>query len=265
MSLKKMKNAPVYYVVGQIRFNLVSDMEDFVKKIQGGYRKLGYTLFEQNDTQSLQIEQQPESVTGRVVKNRSWFFSQSDRHSGFILGESFVTFHTTHYESRDHLIKSLLDGFHIVNEAVGLEHTSRVGLRYLDAVLPSKDETVDLYLKSEISAFNVGRAKPVSDFWESLFFSELESCDSKGALVARIKATFGKLGYPPDMVPNSLIPKKEFAMDHSCQHAILDVDHHVNVQMPIGADLMSVFVELHGHVESVFLDSISEHALEVWK
>ena len=260
-----MQNAHVYYVVGQIRFNLVSDMEDYVKKIQGGFRKHGFTLFTPNDTQSLQVEQQPQSIQGKVVNKRTWYFSQSNRHAGFILGDSFITFHTTHYDSRDKLIDSLLMGLSIVNDAVELEHTSRLGLRYLDAILPSEGETVDLYLKSEISAFKVGRAMPMSDFWESVFLSELVSCSSKGTLVARIMASFGQLGYPPDMVPNGLIPKDRFAGDNSCQHATLDVDHFVDVLMPVGADLQSVLVELHEHVEKVFLDSVSDHALGVWK
>ncbi|MDH5553080.1 MAG: TIGR04255 family protein, partial [Nitrosomonas sp.] len=197
---KKMSNAPVYYALAQAKFNPVTAMKTkYINDVQDTFRLMGYTLFEPQEKKQLQfvatLNQPP--TEPEIIPMTTWLFTKADRKSGFILDQSSLIFHTTHYETNEEFLPELLRGLEAIHKTVKLEHISRLGLRYLDAVIPTKKETVDQYLANGLHGIQLDN---------QLLYSLNESvyeinADPKSILVARIHRATSALGFPPDMTP----------------------------------------------------------------
>src|SRR5574344_2105505 len=133
-----MTKAPVYYALAQAQFNPVAAMAKYVDEIQDILRREGYTLFEPQEITQLQFVgaagQAP--TNPELMKVTNWLISRADRTAGFILGASSLAYHTTHYETRHEFLPELAQGLQAVHKVVFLDHIARLGLRYLDAVIP---------------------------------------------------------------------------------------------------------------------------------
>lgn len=263
---ERMSKAPVYYALAQAQFNPVAAMSKYIEQIQDSLRRDGFTLYEPHQITHLQLSQGPGQAQEEPVVSQktSWFISKSDRTSGFILNTSSIAFHTTHYETHRQFIPQLLHGLRSIHEIVSLEHVSRLGLRYLDAVLPEDDETVDQYLESGLHGVNFD-AEPRYSLSESAFNTRLDAVVPNGTLVARIHRLNSILGYPPDMIPNSLVQTERFLLQDARLHAIIDTDHFVEGIIPLDFEaLEKQLTELHKSIKCVFHSTVTNFAREKW-
>jgi len=263
---EKMSNAPVYYALAQAHFNPVAAMVKYVDEVQDRLRRDGYTLFEPQQVTHLQLTAAPGQASSepQVAHTTSWLITKGDRSSGFILSAASITFHTTHYETSNEFIPELLRGLKAVHEVVSLEHVSRLGLRYLDAVLPRTDETVDQYLADGLHGVRFGSAQRYA-LHEAVFETESGPLLSKGTLVARVHRMVSSLGYPPDMVPSGLIAMPKFEIKDTRPHAVIDTDHFVEGRMPLDFEKLGEQLSaLHATIKLVFDATVADHARAVW-
>jgi uncharacterized protein (TIGR04255 family) len=263
---EKMSNAPVYYALAQAQFNPVAAMTKYVDKVQDLLRRDGYTLFEPQQVTHLQFTAAPGQATTepQVAHTCSWLITKGDRSSGFILSAASITFHTTHYETSNEFIPELLRGLKAVHEVVGLEHVSRLGLRYLDAVLPQPDETTDRYLANELHGVRFGAERRYA-LNESVFETESAPLLPKGTLVARVHRMASPLGYPPDIVPSGLIAMPKFEIKDTRHHAVIDTDHFVEGRMPLDFEKIGEQLSaLHATIKLVFDATVTDNARAVW-
>lgn len=263
---ERMSNAPVYYALAQAHFNPVAAMCKYVDQIQDRLRREGYPLFEPRQVTHLVVPApgQTQQAEPQIAHTVSWLIARSDRTAGFILAPSAITYHTTHYETHKEFIPELLRGLAAVHEAVTLDHVSRLGLRYLDAILPRANETVEQYLVGGLHGvdFNAERQYTLT---ESVFGTETQPLVSKGTLVTRVYRMTAPLGFPPDMLPNGLVVSPKFEMKEPQAHAVIDTDHYVEGRMPIDMDkLGEQLLSLHAIIKSVFGATTTDHAREAW-
>jgi uncharacterized protein (TIGR04255 family) len=261
-----MSNAPVYYALAQAHFNPVAAMGKYVDQIQDQLRRKGYPLFEPQQFMQLvvpgpgQAQQQEPQIQQAV----SWLMTRSDRTAGFILGPSTITYHTTHYQTNNEFIPELLRGLEAVHQVVSLDHISRLGLRYLDAVLPRAGETTEQYLVSGLHGitFNATRQQAMT---ESVFATETRPFMQQGTLVVRVYRANAPLGFPPDMLPAGLVMAPQFNIKEPRDHAIIDTDHYVQGKMPVEMNrLNEQLLSLHATIKSVLSATTTEHALAAW-
>jgi len=173
-------------------------------------------------------------------------------------------YHTTQYETHKEFLPEILSGLKAVNDVVKLDHLSRLGLRYLDAVLPKDGETVDQYLADGLQGVQIEAMRRYS-LSESVFETDTGPLVAKGTLVARVHRMNGPLGYPPDMVPNGLTPLPKFENVQPMPHAVIDTDHFVEGTMSLDFDKISEQLSaLHGSIKQAFGATISDHAKRVW-
>ena len=121
---KKLRRAPVYFTLAQVRFNAVLALDSYVPKIQDQLRRQGYpdvkkgtlTTFNLNvgNPAEAGVPQVPISQTTRYT------FSKIDKSEGFILDQAALSFQTTEYDTFDSFAEALIKGLEIVNEAVNL-------------------------------------------------------------------------------------------------------------------------------------------------
>ena len=261
-----MSNAPVYYALAQAQFNPVAAMSRYVDQIQDRLRREGYPLFEPQQVTHLVVPGpgQAQQAEPQITQTASWLITRSDRTAGFILAPSAITYHTTHYETRNEFIPALLRGLAAVHEVTTLDHVSRLGLRYLDAVVPDTDETVEQYLVGGLHGieFNATRRYTLT---ESVFGTETGPLVPTGTLVARVHRMLAPLGFPPDMQPNGLMVSPKFAVTVPRAHAVIDTDHFVEGHMPIDMDQLGEQLHsLHATIKSVFGATTTEHARNAW-
>ncbi len=261
-----MSNAPVYYALAQAHFNPVAAMSKYVDQIQDRLRREGYPLFEPQQVTHLVVPGpgQAQQAAPQITQTVSWLITRSDRTAGFILAPSAITYHTTHYETRNEFIPALLRGLAAVHEVTTLDHVSRLGLRYLDAVLPLSGETVEQYLVGGLHGieFNATRRYTLT---ESVFGTDTGPLVPTGTLVARVHRMLAPLGFPPDMQPNGLIVSPKFEVTVPRAHAVIDTDHFVEGRMPIDLDqLREQLLSLHGTIKSVFGATTTDHARKAW-
>jgi uncharacterized protein (TIGR04255 family) len=207
---------------------------------------------------------QTQQAEPQIKHTFSWLITRSDRTAGFILAPSAITYHTTHYETHKAFIPELLRGLAAVHEAVTLDHVSRLGLRYLDAVLPRAGESVEQYLVGGLHGIEFD-AQPLYRLAESVFKTEIGPLVPMGTLVARVHRMTAPLGFPPDMQPSGLVINPKFDVKESQAHAVIDTDHFVEGRMPIDMDkLGEQLLSLHATIKSVFRATTTDHARGVW-
>jgi uncharacterized protein (TIGR04255 family) len=264
---KKMSNAPVYYALAQAQFNPIEAMSKYVAEVQDRLRREGYSLFEPQQVTRLQFAAAAPgqaSIEPQVAQTMSWLITKADRTSGFTLSNSSITFHTTHYKTNGEFIPALLCGIKAIHEVVKLDHIGRLGLRYLNAVLPQSDESVDQYLAGGLHGICFD-AKQKYALNELVFETESKPLLPKGTLIARVHRMLSPLGYPPDMVPNGLVQMPKFEIKDIRPHAVIDIDHFVEGQMPLDFKKINAqLAALHATIKLAFVATITDHAQAVW-
>lgn len=261
-----MPNAPVYYALAQAQFNPVAAMSKYVDEIQDRLRRQGYPLFEPQQVTHLVVPSpnQAQQAEPQITHTVSWLITRGDRTAGFILAPSAVTYHTTHYETHDEFIPELLRGLAAVYEVASLDYVSRLGLRYLNAVLPRRDESVEQYLVAGLHGieFNATQRYRLT---ESVFGTDTGPLVQTGTLVTRVYRVIAPLGFPPDMQPNGLMINPKFEVTELRAHAVIDTDHFVEGRMPIEMDdLGKQVLSLHATIKSVFGATTTDHARDAW-
>ena len=261
-----MSNAPVYYALAQAHFNPVAAMAQYVDQIQDRLRREGYPLFEPQQFMQLVVPGpgQAQSQEPQIQQTVSWLMARSDRTAGFILGPSTITYHTTHYLTHNEFIPELLRGLEAVHRVVALDHVSRLGMRYLDVVLPRAGEATEQYLVGGLQGidFNATRQHAMT---ESVFATDTRPLVPKGTLVVRVYRMIAPLGFPPDMLPTGLAIAPQFEIKEAREHAIIDTDHYVQGRMPVEMDKLSEqMLSLHATIKSVFDATTTDHARSAW-
>lgn len=259
-----MSNAPVYYALAQAHFNPVAAMVRYVDQIQDRLRREGYPLFEPQQFTQLVVPGQGQPQEPQIQQAVSWLMTRSDRTAGFILGPSAITYHTTHYQTHNEFITELLRGLAAVHEVVSLDHVSRLGLRYLNAVLPRTGETAEQYLVGGLHGIDFDAARQHA-MTESVFTTDTGPLVPKGTLVVRVYRTVAPLGFPPDMLPTGLVVAPKFEIKEARDHAIIDTDHYVQGGMPMEMSrLNEQLLSLHGMIKLVFGATTTDHARGAW-
>ncbi|CNI70736.1 TIGR04255 family protein [Yersinia mollaretii] len=266
-SNERMANAPIYYALVQVKFAPIAAMKKYVAEIQDALRVEGFPLFEAHETPELRFEfknpnEPPQPSFEQVTQ---WLMINSERTSGFILGNDYITFHTTDYVTHEPFISSLMLGLNKVIEYAKPAFISRLGLRYLDAVIPHDDETVKQYLVNELHDVDFG-LQQIQSIQEAVYRTSVEPLIQEGVMVARIHKMNTQLSFPPDMVPNGLIALSQFRNTEQRWHAIIDTDHFVEGNMPIEPlKIEKQILSLHGKVKESFYKMVTDFAISKWK
>lgn len=261
----KMANAPVYYALAQVQFNPAA-MVKYADEIQDILRRLGYTLYEAQTVPQLQFTVVHGQVPTEpaIAPMTSWKITKTDGSAGFILSSTALTYHTTQYETHSEFLSELLRGLEAVHKVVGLDHITRLGLRYLNAVLPKKGETVEQYIAGGLhgAPFDARRRYTLS---ESVFDTESAPLINAGTLIARTIRANHQLGFPPDIATPNLVLLERFRNAKAMDHAIIDIDHFVEGRMPVEkTKVLEQLNSLHSTLKEVFRAMVTKEAIEVW-
>jgi len=258
----KLRSAPVFYTLVQFKFNSIAQMSEYVPNVQEMLRRKGYPDFRRESQMAINIRRpddpQPEVQSSQQSR---WSFTNSKGSEGYLLLSDSLVFHTTEYDSFETFSTKALVGLGLIHEVVDLSYIDRIGLRYLDSIVPKPEEKVEEYLSPTLGGLSLAIEGSLGHA-----FSETAIQVGGGTLIARSIITGNGLAMPPDLVPLSLKLSSELA-ELSGRNAVIDIDYFVSNRIE-GIDLEFINSQMdasHEIITKAFNASVTEHAINTWK
>ncbi len=257
---QKMKNAPVYFALAQVRFNPLAVLETYVPTIQDSLRKAGYPDFKPSQLAQL-ILGAPMPKPAVVTR---YLFLDASQTSGFSLDQASFSYHTTNYDTFEPFLTAFFNGLRVVHGETVLSYSERVGVRFLDAVSPLPGETVSQYLQPYV----LGLTDRLEGRQLVHSVSETRTALGKTTLVGRAiiqKQETPGAAFPEDLQPMPL-KLTEKSSKISGTYAIIDTDSWIEDRENFDLDsLEKTLRSLHNDVRRSFDLMITPHALKVWE
>jgi uncharacterized protein (TIGR04255 family) len=266
----KWKNAPVVYVIVQVRFSPILSLATYIPQIQEHFRKsdfpgfanrlnfqLGFALPNPGDPE------QPTPPALPFERTNAYVFSNRQGTQSFVLEQNGLTFHVTDdYQDFKWLLDLYLKHLTVVNEIIKPNFSERVGLRYIDAVLPQPGATVSQYLVPEV--LGVAQKLPSGSALQHTYTETIVQMDSIST-VSRILIRDGQIAFPPDLqsLPVTISPR---FTSYRGSHATIDTDSFQVA--PFDMDILKlrdILTDLHQSVEHAFLGVTTPSAIADWK
>ena len=261
---KKLTNAPVYYTVAQVRFNPVLDLDGYIPAIQSKMREAHFPDFKKEVFQQLVLPfvgaEQGQMAAPTVTPQSRYLFGDIDGRSLFLLETNAISFQTTNYDTFETFSGTLLKGLGILHAALRLDFVERIGLRYLDAVQPSKDgETLRQFLVPEVLGFAL---RGEGQLQHSV--SETVVSTSAGQLVSRVLIRHGHIGLPVELVGLAPVIDLRFTQRESL-HAIVDTDASIGHRDAFELSNVAARLRLlHDEIVKSFDATVTDHARASW-
>jgi len=259
-----LRQQPLTLVLGQVRFSRVRQMNEYVARIQERFRRSGFPIERAEKVQQFSIA--PAGV--RVTEEERWQYRTKDQRWSILLSQDGVVLQTTAYERFEDFAERLELAVQTVLEATELNTlglVERVGLRYINLIAPTGDETHRDYLRQGLhgadeAVFREGTAR--------LFIEQVGRTDvdgEEGAMVIRV--TQNDLGFdlPPDLVDSA--PDREARAMRGELVTLLDTDHFIEGSFEADAAwVVGRTYTMHDVIIETFHDRlVTEYAIKVWQ
>lgn len=261
---KKLTNAPVYYTVAQVQFNHVLDLDGYVSAIQSKMREAHFPDFKKEVFQRLDFPmlgtQQGQMVPPTLTAQSRYLFGDIAGRTTFLLETNALTLQTTEYDTFETFSKMLLTGLGILHSALRLDFVERIGLRYLDAVHPSKpEETLRDFLVAEVLGLAL---RGQGQLQHSI--SETTVATDAGQLISRVIIRNGQIGLPVELSGAALTVNPRFTQ-HEGLHAIVDTDASIAHREVFELSKVETrLTALHDEVVASFNGTVTDHARASW-
>jgi uncharacterized protein (TIGR04255 family) len=255
-----LKNPPVFLTIAQVRFNPILKLADFLPVIQESFRKAGYPDFDRQRVVSIQLSiQEGQPRTPTPVQQERYLLGNLDKTHTFILDSQSLTLQSTNYGQFETFSSCFLIGLGIVHDTVDFAFTERVGLRYLDRVMPQPDETIEDYLVEQVQGMN-------SRLGGHSLYSFSEGMNEVGniRLLSRVAIQEGSLAFPPDIQPGNLQIAERFT-SYVGPSAIMDNDGFVEGRERFSTSAVTEHLDaIHKVIGSAFRATAKQYAFEAW-
>jgi uncharacterized protein (TIGR04255 family) len=262
---KRMKIAPVYYALAQVRFNAVLALDQYVSAIQDNLRRAGYPDFEKSfmATVNLNLGAGPGQVPAMQPQARYQFLNEG-RTAGFLLDQASLVFQTTAYDTFGPFSAECVKGLNIVHGAAELNYSERVGIRFLDAVCPQPEEKISQYLAPSLLGL-VDQLGP-RELVHSI--SDTRTRFEKTTLVSRTTIFRQELegaAFPAEFGQVSVRVGERFRSVKGL-YAVIDTDCWIEDRAKFDvSSLEKGLLLLHDESRRSFDLMVTPHALSVWE
>ena len=255
-----LKNPPVYLTLAQVRFNPILKLADFLPSIQENFRQAGYPDFDRQHIISIQLtaqEGQPPAPT--PVQQERFLLGNVEKTHTFILDGQSLTLQSTNYGQFETFSACFLEGLGIVNDVVKLAFTERVGLRYLDRVMPQPGETIEQYLVEQVHGLTSRLdGRPLYSYTEAM--NEIGNIK----LLSRVAIQDGPLAFPPDLQPGNMRVTERF-LSYTGMSAILDNDGFVEGREAFSTKAVADHLDaIHKVIGAAFKTTATPYAFAAW-
>ncbi len=255
-----LKNPPVYLTLAQVRFNPILKLADFLPGIQESFRQAGYPDFDRQHIVSIQLtaqDGQPPAPT--PIQQERFLLGNVEKTHSFILDGQSLTLQSTNYGQFETFSACFLEGLGIVHDAVKLAFTERVGLRYLDRVIPQPGETIEQYLVEQGHGLNSRLGgRPLYSYTEAM--NEIGNIK----LLSRVAIQEGPLAFPPDIQPGKMRITERFT-SYVGISSILDNDGFAEGREAFSTKAVADHLDaIHLVIGTAFKTTATPYAFAAW-
>ena len=254
---RKLANSPLSLVLCQVRFSPLMAMADYIPQVQDRLRLNGYPVNVSTPIREFQLGPGAPAARDRF----HWEFMTKDRRSSVVISESFVVLQTTAYDDFETFMTQLNAIVSTVNEVVGGLLMQRIGLRYVDAIVPRVGESWRDYVSPCLHGFQ----SPLFTEEEALRLHQTVAPTSIGTMIVRLHQNREGNVLPPDIGPGALAGPGLVGVPGATT-TLLDIDHfHACDDEYDQRRFEEIAWALKEASYEVFADHVvSEHALQVW-
>jgi len=215
-------NPHSYLTIAEVRFPAVVDWVNHIATIQAAFRVARYVESAHIQNQTLQVAKIADQATMVPRVQSSYKFANAKRTSHFILNAQCLTFKTSDFKSFDAFQSLFLEGFYLVNKILNISKTQRMGLRFLDRVVPAKGQRLQNYLApAELQVFE--KLGGASVFAQTEIFHQIEGIQ----LLHRVKiCQYSGLELPQDIDPADMAFKANL-ITHTGPSIFIDSDGYI--------------------------------------
>lgn len=258
-------NAPVFYVLAHVQFNAIPVMDRYAAEIADLLRRAGYPDIQDDKQHVVSFGMAMDGSSAQKVEQREvarWRISNREKTAGFLLLQDALIYHATQYQERGSFFNELLEGLKIVHGVVGLDFIERIGLRYLNAVMPAAGEAVSQYIQPEAQGLS-------GKFGGGLQHSMVETVARLpcGMLVSRAFTVMSQGDYPPlppELLPLPLVIQPRFS---PCNGMVTVLDNDCFIENRIAFSIPVIEETLYKLREGIglaFENTITSFAKEQW-
>jgi len=265
-SLGQWGNAPLVYVLAELRTERISDVKNYYPKFAGRLRDDGYPI--QRTMHAAKVVATGTQMIFEPAQDPAWEFATPDNRTGVMLRPNGLVLHATAYEDEIDFLARLDKVVRLFAEEIPSVYVNRLGLRYIDFVLPRKGEKPEDYVDGRLNP-DLGLAKIQADVRTTSV--AIYAMGNGRQLTLRYSRGRGKPEMPPDLVMLSLQPSKLMnppGVTDIDPTAVLDTDCNLNYSPVEKLDPKRVrdeFALICDEVYTAFLTAITEHARKIWE
>lgn len=254
----RLSDAPVVYVLCQIRFSAIEKLADYIPSIQDRLRT-EFPIFDRQEMAGISL------LTGAPPQLQTatrWVFANRTQDAGFLLSTNGLVSHTTKYRDFEHFLKLTLSGFEALHAVARVGVIQRLGLRYIDLVSAAEGDDVEQYLEASLNGFSPKIAG--IDLHSNQQVVSMRTAQN-GSLILKASRGVHPHEVPIDLVGHGLnalrMPPPE------APSIILDTDHYVD-SLNLDPDvevLEEKLRALHRPISQIFKAVVTDYAVQRWR
>jgi uncharacterized protein (TIGR04255 family) len=261
-------NAPLAYVLAQVRFEPFLEIEKYIPALQSSLREQ-YPRFLRTEEVIFQVLPQPEGQPPRVqpASLPRWELGSASNHASVILQQDSLVLRATEYETYATFGQRWRDVMRRVGEQIPNLFTNRIGLRYIDFILPNPGETPEAYMAERLRC----DPEPGLPYRKHRGLTAAEYHLEHGSLAVRYSRLTGQPTLPPDLEPLASLALEPPAIMQRIVSAdqptaVLDIDRYMPFSKGYDADdLADLFDQrLHQDIQMAFQALTTDHARAMW-
>ena len=262
---RRLQNPPVYCTLVQVRFNALLKLGEYLADVQERFRKAGFPAFTQGQSVVVRLAWQDDEPAQQPMARPQYVFGNSQRTHAFVLTSDSLALQSTDYGTFELFSSTFLKGLASMHEAVELNLTERIGLRYLDHVVPRAGDALEAYLVPEVLGMGRYLDKLGTLHGQAKYsYSETLGLFGHIQLRSRVLVRDGVAGLPPDLSPLDLVIPNRFT-ESPGRHAILDTDGFIEARQDFALENIERELQAtHDVISAAFKATVSKHALSVW-
>ncbi len=258
---------PLVLVLGQVRFSSIRQMRSYIPVIQEEFRRNGFPIDRSGTIQQATFVPGGK-VPVQVVEQQRWEFRSKDESWSILVMEDSVVLQTTNYEGFENFAKKLdlvVSTVFSKTEHDRLGVVQRVGLRYVDVVLPREGEDYRFYLRSGLHGVDDSVFQERTHHLRVEHVGRTHLGEDRGNMIIRIAQNDQGFDLPPDLVGSA--PSHESTATKGKMATLIDMDHFLSGTFePKTEWILARAYELHDDlIETFHKHVVTEEAIKVWK
>lgn len=255
-----LRKSPLVLVLLQIAFQAVRDMASYIPKVQDRLRTQGFPVDVSGEVRELTVQA---GEPARETRRPRWEFRNMKESTSIIVDETAVVLQTTAYTRFEEFLRTFELAMTTMDAIVGNIIVERIGLRYIDAIIPESGEDWRKYVNSRYRGFENDVARPDRSV---LAMQTVSDTGPQQRMIARLAQNREGMLLPPDLA--SFSPELPDSIGRAKQGEILtllDLDHYREARQTIDVEnIKDIAWELHDGLEIMFRDIATEYAMTEW-